>query len=57
MGLFSAAIMPDEKIKSKVYDNIDQTLAVQKANGYALYWIAIGKEDFLYQPILISEKN
>lgn len=49
MGLFSAAIMPNEAIKSKVYENIDETLAVQKTNGCALYWIAIGKEDFLYQ--------
>ncbi|WP_019541082.1 esterase [Proteiniphilum acetatigenes] len=49
MGLFSAAIMPDEKIKSKVYDSIEETLVTQKNNGYTLYWIAIGKEDFLYQ--------
>lgn len=49
IGLFSAAIMPDKKVTSKVYSNIDQTLATQKANGYALYWIAIGKEDFLFQ--------
>jgi enterochelin esterase family protein len=49
MGLFSAAIMPNEKVQSKVYDHFDQTLAAQKANGYKLYWIAIGKEDFLYQ--------
>lgn len=49
IGLFSAAIMPNEVVKSKVYENIDETLAAQKTNGYALYWIAIGKEDFLYQ--------
>lgn len=49
MGLFSAAIMPDEKVQSKVYDNIDGTLAAQKTNGFELYWIAIGKDDFLYK--------
>ena len=49
IGLFSAAIMPDKKVQSKVYDNIDGTLAAQKVNGFKLYWIAIGKEDFLYQ--------
>ncbi|MEN6588433.1 MAG: alpha/beta hydrolase-fold protein [Proteiniphilum sp.] len=49
IGLYSAAIMPDKKVQSKVYDNIDGTLAVQKVNGFKLYWIAIGKEDFLYQ--------
>ena len=49
IGLFSAAIMPDEKVQSKVYDNIDGTLAAQKENGFERYWIAIGKEDFLYK--------
>jgi len=49
VGLFSAAIIPDEKVQSKVYDNTDGTLAAQKENGFKLYWIAIGKEDFLYQ--------
>lgn len=49
MGLFSAAILPGEEVKSKVYDMIDETLAAQKENGYALYWIAIGKDDFLYE--------
>jgi enterochelin esterase family protein len=70
MGVFSAAIMPDEKanpkgfgnidnamlnmvirnliVPSKVYENIDQKLAAQKENGFELYWIAIGKDDFLY---------
>lgn len=50
VGLFSAAIMPRaDQDAAGVYQNIDQTLAVQKANGTALYWIAIGKTDFLYQ--------
>jgi len=50
VGLFSAAIMPRaDQDAAGVYQNIDQTLEVQKANGTALYWIAIGKTDFLYQ--------
>jgi enterochelin esterase-like enzyme len=49
IGLFSAAISPDEKITSKVYDNIDATLKRQMTNGYKLYWIGIGKADFLYK--------
>lgn len=49
IGLFSAAISPDEKITSKVYDNIDASLKHQIANGYKLYWIGIGKADFLYK--------
>ena len=48
VGLFSAAIMPREDATAKVYDQIDETLQAQMANGYALYWIAIGKTDFLY---------
>ena len=49
VGLFSAAIMPNPNVKSKVYEHIDETLLKQKQNGYKLYWIAIGKEDFLYK--------
>ncbi|NLY25539.1 MAG: esterase [Bacteroidales bacterium] len=49
VGLFSAAISPNERVQSKIYENIDETLLMQKKNGYQLYWIAIGKEDFLYQ--------
>jgi len=49
IGLFSAAITPDAKVTSKVYDNFEATLKQQKDNGYKLYWIGIGKEDFLYK--------
>lgn len=49
VGLFSAAILPNEKIKSKIYDNFDATLKAQKDNGYKLYWIGMGKTDFLYK--------
>lgn len=49
MGLFSAAIMPREDATGKVYSNFDETLKVQMDNGYKLYWIAIGKTDFLYK--------
>lgn len=49
IGLFSAAIMPDKKMTSKVYSDIDGTLKKQMDNGYKLYWIGIGKTDFLYK--------
>jgi enterochelin esterase family protein len=49
IGLFSAAIMPNENVQSDVYENIDETLTVQMDNAYQLYWIAIGKTDFLFQ--------
>jgi enterochelin esterase family protein len=49
IGLFSAALVPNEKVTSKVYENIDATLQQQMKNGYKLYWIGIGKTDFLYK--------
>ena len=52
MGLFSAAIIPNDKVQSKVYENIDSTLETQMKNGYKLYWIGIGKADFLYKNIV-----
>jgi enterochelin esterase-like enzyme len=49
VGLFSAAIMPREDATGKVYSNIDETLQTQMENRVKLYWIAIGKTDFLYK--------
>jgi enterochelin esterase-like enzyme len=51
VGLFSPVIMPDKKVSSKVYDDFDITLEKQKSNGYKLYWIGIGKTDFLYKQV------
>lgn len=49
VGLFSAAIIPDAKMTSKVYADFDETLKKQMQNGYKLYWIGIGKTDFLFK--------
>lgn len=49
VGLFSAAILPNEQVSSKVYANFDETLKKQNENGYKLYWIGMGKTDFLYK--------
>lgn len=49
-GLFSAAIMPGQNAAGMdVYENIDGTLKRQMDNGLKLYYIAIGKTDFLYK--------
>lgn len=48
VGLFSAAILPMNQTQSPIYDNFDQKLKVQFAKNPKLYWIAIGKDDFLY---------
>lgn len=49
IGLFSAAIMPDKRVSSPVYQNMDEKLKVQFSKKPKLYWIAIGKTDFLYK--------
>ncbi len=49
IGLFSAAIMPNQGVVSPIYDNFDQKLEAQFKGNPKLYWIAIGKTDFLYQ--------
>lgn len=48
VGLFSSAILPHDGRTSPVYDKFDEKLAAQFANAPALYWIAIGNKDFLY---------
>lgn len=49
VGLFSAAILPNKDVKSPIYDNLEEKLAVQFAKKPKLYWIAIGNKDFLYK--------
>lgn len=48
VGLFSAAIKPNDDVKSPVYTDIDRKLNTQFDRKPALYWIAIGNTDFLY---------
>ena len=49
VGLFSAAITPGKDVKSVVYDDLNGKLQKQFENAPALYWIAIGVDDFLYK--------
>lgn len=47
VGLFSAAIFRgDESVA--IYNDLEAKLARQFDKAPALYWIAIGEEDFLY---------
>lgn len=48
VGLFSAAILPSRGASSPLYENTQQKLKEQFAKQPKLYWIAIGKTDFLY---------
>jgi enterochelin esterase-like enzyme len=50
VGLFSAALLDNnQQGGSNLYQADESTLVQQKNNGYKLYWISIGKDDFLYQ--------
>lgn len=49
IGLFSAAILPNKEVKSPVYDDLEGKLKIQFSRKPALYWIAIGNQDFLYK--------
>ena len=49
VGLFSAATMPGKAEDSSVYNDLEGKLGVQFGKKPALYWIAIGKDDFLYK--------
>lgn len=49
VGLFSAAIMPAKDVESPVYSDFEKKLKVQFEKKPALYWIAIGDKDFLYE--------
>lgn len=52
MGLFSPAILPPANAASTIYADLEAKLLAQKANGYRLYWIAIGNTDFLFQNVV-----
>ena len=49
VGLFSAAINRMDQGKSKIYDDLETKLVTQFKQRPRLYWIGIGKDDFLYK--------
>ena len=57
VGLFSPAIHSDRVQSSKVFLNNDQALQIQEENGFQLYWIGIGKTDFLYEEVVAYRKK
>lgn len=48
VGLFSAAINPRQE-GSEIYEKREEKLKKQFSEGPKVYWIAIGKDDFLYK--------
>ena len=49
VGLFSAAIGRMDQGKSKIYDDLEGKLITQFKQRPKLYWMGIGKDDFLYK--------
>jgi enterochelin esterase family protein len=49
IGLFSAAIMPQNNTTCEIYQNQDAKLKTLFAKHPKLYWIGIGNADFLYK--------
>lgn len=49
VGLFSAAIKPQGNPDAPVYTDLENKLARQFGKDAPLYWIGIGKDDFLYK--------
>lgn len=57
IGLFSPAVFPPSYAKSPIYIDIDKKLQTQKQNGYTLYLIEIGDQDFLFQDVVNYRKK
>lgn len=57
VGLFSPAILPNLDVTQKVYQDVDGTLKTQMESAYNLYWIGIGKTDFLYINVMGYKKK
>lgn len=49
IGLFSASARFKGRRDSHIYENCEAKIKTQFAQKPALYWIAIGKDDFLYE--------
>ena len=49
VGLFSAAIGRMNQGKNKIYDDLEAKLVAQFKQRPRLYWMGIGKDDFLYK--------
>lgn len=50
VGLFSPGTFSNTLDTTwSAYQNLDEKFALQKKKGFKLYWIAVGKTDFLYE--------
>ncbi|GHE48710.1 esterase [Sphingobacterium griseoflavum] len=49
IGLFSAAFKMNDNAENPVFRDFEKNLVRQRDDGYKLYWIGMGKKDFLYK--------
>lgn len=58
VGLFSPGT-PSNTLDTTwaAYKNLDEKFALQKKKGFKLYWIAVGKADFLYENLQNYKKR
>lgn len=49
IGVFSSGIIQPKEASAEVYTNLDSKFKALKEKGVKLYWIGIGKDDFLYK--------
>lgn len=57
VGLFSAAILPRNEVQSPIYADMEKKLETQFEAQPRLYWIGIGKTDFLYDANVAFRKT
>jgi len=59
VGLFSPGTPASRALDSTrtAYQHLDQKFTLQKQKGYKLYWIGIGKTDFIYQSLQVHRKK
>lgn len=57
VGLFSPGISGLADYKVELYENLDEKLTKLKQAGIKLYWIGIGKDDFLYKDVEVYRKK
>lgn len=59
VGLFSPGTPSSRALDStrSAYQNLDEKFTLQKKKGYKLYWIGIGKADFLYEGMQAHRKR
>ena len=57
VGLFSPGISGLADYKVELYENLDEKLTKLKQAGIKLYWIGIGKDDFLYKDVEAYRKK